>query len=322
MSSKPTRIPLSQDAHGFPMLWRDLTPLPEPLVKPTTNSHHILVVGGGVTGLITTWLLLDHGYRVTVVSKEWASWSKNQRLTSQIAGALWEYPPAVCGQHTDRISLHHSKRWSMIAYHIWNAIAADKKLSEKSGVRMKPSTFYFPVPVEEDNFQYEKMNEIMASGVRGFRRGANLLAERRVDPVHAGVDAYELMAPIIDTDVAMGWLMELVQAKGAQMRTETIQGDLLAAEAGLRQRFAADVIINCTGLAGAQVAGDRSCYPIRGGLIRVINDGADFPKVKSALVVTADAIHDANEIVFIVPRNDNILLLGGKFYELEGSNHC
>ena len=52
-------------------------------------------------------------------------------------------------------------------------------------------------------------------------------------------------------------------------------------------------------------------YPIRGGLIRVINDGSDFPKFEHALTITADAVHNSSEIVFIVPRNDNILLIGG-----------
>lgn len=40
----------------------------------------------------------------------------------------------------------------------------------------------------------------------------------------------------------------------------------------------------------------------------MINDGRDFPKINDCLAITADNV---NEIVFIVPRNDNILLLGG-----------
>lgn len=37
----------------------------------------------------------------------------------------------------------------------------------------------------------------------------------------------------------------------------------------------------------------------------------DFPKVEATLTITADAVHDSSEIVFIVPRNDKILLIGG-----------
>jgi len=283
----------------------------EPQIQPTDASPSVLIIGGGVTGLITAWVLLDRGYYVTVLAKEWASYTKDQRLTSQIAGALWEYPPAACGQHTDPISQKHSKRWCMVAYRVWEAIAADPKLSAEAGVRMKESSFFFPCPIEEDKAQLSKMNEIMKSGVRGFRRDPNLTEKYNVDPTYGAVDAYQHLAPIIDTDVCTKWLMTMVQSKGARFLTETIHGDLFHQEDELRARFGADVIVNCTGLASAEAAGDRTCYPIRGCLIRVINDGVDFPKVTSSLTIAADAVHDANGIVFIVPRNDNILLLGG-----------
>ncbi|GLI81903.1 hypothetical protein PoHVEF18_010297 [Penicillium ochrochloron] len=293
------------------VFWRDLTPYPTPLRTPTDLSPSALIIGGGVTGLVTAWTLLDKGYHVTILAKEWASYGPSQRLTSQIAGALWEFPPAVCGQHTDAISLQNSKRWCMVAYHIWDAIAASKSLSELAGVRMKCADFFFPVPIEEDPAQMSKMLEIIASGVRGFRRDPVIMDERRVNPMYGAVDAYEHLAPIIDTDVSMKFLKDLVVAKGAKLVTRTIVGDLLDQEANLLAEFGADVIINCTGLAGTELAGDKSCYPIRGGLIRVVNDGSDFPKLDAALTITADAVHDSSEIVFLVPRNDNILLIGG-----------
>ena len=46
-------------------------------------------------------------------------------------------------------------------------------------------------------------------------------------------------------------------------------------------------------------------------MIRVLNDGKSFPNVESAMTISADVARH-NEIVFIVPRNDNILLMGGK----------
>ncbi|KAI3327937.1 nucleotide-binding domain-containing protein [Xylariaceae sp. AK1471] len=290
-------------------LGRDISLLGQPLRQPSSKSPHILVVGGGVTGLVSSWVLLDRGYRVTIVSKAWVS--DEHRLTSQIAGALWEFPPAVCGQHTDAISLAHSKRWCVTAYHIWDAIASIPSLSQESGVRMMPSDFFFFDKIEKDPQQHSKMNEIMASGIRGFYRGADIIDDRGVDPSYGAVDAYELMAPIIDTDKAMHWLTELVESKGANFVTETIEDDLVDIEDSLRARFDADVIVNCAGLESYTLAGDETVYPIRGGLIRVINDGTDFPKVNAALTITADAAHSSNEIVFLVPRNDNILLIGG-----------
>jgi len=289
-------------------LGRDISLDPSPLKPATPSSPHVLVVGGGVTGLVTSWVLLDRGYRVTVVSKEWCSYTKKQRLTSQIAGALWEYPPAVCGQHTDAISLRHSKGWSLQAYDIWAAIAADPILSTAAGVRMKRSDFFFRCRVEDHPGQFKKMQEIKKSRIRGFKRDPSLIQKRGVNANYGVVDAYEHLAPIIDTDQAMYWLTGLVQRKGATLLTETLTGDLLNSEDELRERFDADVIVNATGLAGSELAGDSTCYPIRGGLIRVINDGKNFPKVNDALIIAADG---PNEIVFIVPRNDNILLLGG-----------
>ncbi|KAI0804989.1 nucleotide-binding domain-containing protein [Xylaria sp. FL0064] len=288
---------------------RDISPLKQPLRQPSSKSPHILVIGGGVVGLVSSWVLLDRGYHVTILSKAWVS--DEQRLTSQIAGALWEFPPAVCGQHTDAISLAHSKRWCMTAYHIWDAIASIPSLSQESGVRMMPSDFFFPEKIEDDPRQYAKMAEIMASGVRGFYRGSDIIDDRGVDPSYGAVDAYELLAPIIDTDKAMHWLTSLVQSKGARFVTETINEDLIKVEDSLRARFNADVIVNCTGLQSLTLAGDSTVYPIRGGLIRVLNDGTVFPKVNAALTITADAAHSSNEIVFLVPRNDNILLIGG-----------
>ena len=297
------------------VFWKDLSPSPVPLNPATPFSPRVLIVGGGVAGLVTAWTLLDKGYHVTILAKEWASFGKKQRLTSQISGALWEYPPAVCGQHTDAISLHHSRNWCMVSYHIWDAIAATPDLSRKAGVRMKPADFFFPFPIEEDPAQLSKMDEIAASGVRGFRHSSSIIQERSVNPEYGAVDAYELLSPVIDTDRAMTWLMDLVQRKGAKLVTRTIHGDLLNQEQALRAEYAADVIVNATGIAGTELAGDPTCYPIRGGLLRVINDGSDFPVIDAALSISADV---ANEIVFLVPRNDKILIGGGIAESHEG----
>ena len=57
--------------------------LPAALDVPTKR---VLVIGGGVTGLTTTWALLDAGFEVVIVSESWAP--ALPRITSQIAGAL------------------------------------------------------------------------------------------------------------------------------------------------------------------------------------------------------------------------------------------
>lgn len=199
----------------------------------------------------------------------------------------------------------------MVAYRIWDSIASDPDLAAVSGVQMKKSTFFFPCRIEEDLAQLKKMHEIQKSGVQNFYRNLDIIQELNINPAYDAVDAYRHLAPIFDTDQSMKWLMTMVQAKGGIFITRTIHGDLMDQEDNLRATFEADAIVNATGLAGTELAGDNTCYPIRGALIRVINDGKDSAKVSSALTITADAVHDSNEIVFIVPRTDNILLLGG-----------
>ncbi|KAL8652085.1 MAG: hypothetical protein Q9210_002896 [Variospora velana] len=198
----------------------------------------------------------------------------------------------------------------MVAYDIWAAIASNPSLAALAGVQMRSSRFFFPCPIEHLPAHYHKMQEIKQSGVQGFTRSPDSIHKHSIDPRYGAVDAYEHLALVIDTDRCMEWLMLLVQSKGAKIHTETIMNDLFSQEQELLNRFSADIIINCTGLSARSVAGDKTCYPLRGALIRVINDGKDFPKVESSLAITADAAQD-NEIVFIVPRNDDILLIGG-----------
>ena len=199
----------------------------------------------------------------------------------------------------------------MVAYDIWSAMASDPDLSAAAGVKVRRSTFFFPQPIEQDTKQLSKMREIKGSGVIGFRRDPDMIREFDVSSTYGAIDAYEHLAPVIDTDRCMAFLTELVRGKGATLVTEIIRGDLFSQEDFLLARFDADAIVNATGLASIELAADKSCYPYRGALLRLINDGKDFPKVDAALTITADPAHSPTEIVFILPRNDNILLLGG-----------
>ncbi|KAF2802220.1 putative D-amino acid oxidase [Mytilinidion resinicola] len=287
-------------------LWEDITPLPKPLWEPTLPR--VLVIGGGVSGLVTSWVLLDAGYPVTILASEYAIFTGSRRLTSQIAGALWEYPPAVCGAHTDPISLQSSKRWCMESYHCYSALAAFD--SAATGVSMKTSIACFPHPIAEDPVQVAKVAEMTATDIQDFRRDNGALQNVGVNmdfPIH---ECYSHLAPVIDTDRAMAWLASLVKSKGATMLIGTISGDLIQQEKALLTRFSAAAIVNASGLGSRGLGTGSTCYPLRGALLRVRNDGTDFPKLTAALSISADSSED-NEIVFLVPRGEDTLLLGG-----------
>lgn len=109
-------------------------------------------------------------YRVTVVAEQFASPVSGKRITSEIAGALWEWPPAVCGSHTDEESLERAKVWCLDSYAKFVEMAMS---AEETGVFVKQSVFYFKDKVEDTPVQLHKMNELRH--LPGFQHDENLI---------------------------------------------------------------------------------------------------------------------------------------------------
>jgi D-amino-acid oxidase len=268
----------------------------------SVRAERVLVIGAGVSGLTTALTLSRAGFEVTVVAEKEAS-----ECVSVVAGALWEWPPAVCGYHHDQISLARSKAWCMQAYEIFDDLAADPA----TGVFMRVSNFYFTHPVEESPHDLKKMREL-SSKVRGFVRDRDLAGANGVSPSYGIVDAYAHIAPMIDTDQYTGWLRRQVTGAGVDIIRTRICGRLAAQERPLRDSYGVDAIVNCTGLGAAELHGVHM-YPLRGALVRVLNDGTRIKKVEQAHCVSHDERNGGTEqdIVFIVPRGENMLVLGG-----------
>ena len=131
------------------------------------------MIGGGVVGVTSALQLLQKGYKVTVVAKEFASpVASGKCITSEIAGALWEWPPAVCGRHTDEKSLERSKVWCMDSYGKFMELAMNPK---ETGAYLRQSVFYFKDMVEDLPAQLDKMNELCH--LPGFRHDSKLIEE-------------------------------------------------------------------------------------------------------------------------------------------------
>jgi D-amino-acid oxidase len=159
-------------------------------------SPRVLVIGAGVSGLTTALCLRRRGFEVTVIADRFAP-----QVTSVVAGALWEWPPAVCGQHQDAAALKRSKAWCELSYSIFTDLARN----EATGVFMRAATFYFRRPVQDDAQQWKKMQELQ-DNVREFRHDAGLIAENGVNRQLGYQEAYQHLAPMIDTDVELNWV--------------------------------------------------------------------------------------------------------------------
>lgn len=257
----------------------------------------VVVIGAGVIGLTTALTLRRNGFPVTVVAEQFAP-----RVTSVVAGALWEWPPAVCGRHKDEASLERAKEWCAVSYAVFAELARDPA----TGVFMRPVTFYFKRPVADDPPQLRKMEEL-ATKVRGFRHDDALIAENGISPRLGLRDAYQHLAPMIDTDVYMRWLLAEVREAGCGVVQRTVSGNLLEQATRLIQEYSAALIVNCTGL-GARALGDASVFPLRGALVRIRNDGKTMQRLNQAHCVANDG---SGRFLFVVPRGEDLVVLGG-----------
>jgi D-amino-acid oxidase len=262
------------------------------------RDRSVLVVGAGVSGLTSALCLARRGCNVTIVADRFAP-----ALTSVVAGALWEWPPAACGRQQDQSNLSRAKAWSATSYAIFSGLAGDPA----TGVFLRPVNYYFRRPIAEDVFQREKMAELV-NQVRQFRHDAALLIE---NGVHAPdlCDAYSYLTPMVDTDVYLAWLLGEVERAGCRVLQRQISGSLRGQAEELKSHFGVSAIVNCAGLGARELAEDL-VTPNRGAMIRLRNDGEAMPQVTQAHCVAVDS-DDQRDFLVIVPRGHNLLLLGG-----------
>jgi D-amino-acid oxidase len=264
------------------------------------SALHALIVGAGVSGLTTALELHERGMRVTVLAEKFAP-----DIVSVVAGALWEWPPAVCGYHSDHVSLERSKEWCMVSFKRF------RELAEQGvpGVYFRTVNFYFTDTVDSDAQDLQKMQEVRAN-VPGFERLQMPVDVDEVNTEFGVVDGYRHLAPMIDTDAYMRWLLSTAQRRGISVERRRITGALRDQRPDLLAEYGADVLICCAGLGTAQLNG-ADMYPLRGALVRVKNDGRRFPRVTEAHCVSHRQGSEKQDMVFIVPRGEDTLLLGG-----------
>lgn len=261
----------------------------------------VLVIGAGVSGLTTSLCLLQHGFKVTVVAQNLAP-----AITSVVAAALWQWPPPALGEDEhDQISLTRSKEWSMTSYDYFANLAREPE----TGVFMRPVVVYFKHSVKDNPQDLERMNELREK-VYDFVHTPALITENQVNTEMGLKDAYSHLAPMVDMDVYMGWLLKQVEQADCQVLTMKISGNLKDEEEKLKKDFGVDVIVNCAGLGAIKLT-NEDMSPLRGAWIRVRNDGKTMPRITKAHWLSHDESSDNQDFIYIVPKGDNILLLGG-----------
>ncbi len=254
-----------------------------------------------MSGLTTALLLRQAGARVTVMAENFAP-----HVTSVVAGALWEWPPAVCGTHNDPTSLVRSKNWSAASYGIFSELSEN----HATGVFLRPVNFYFRKPIEQIPIELQKMNEFSGL-VDGFDRDPALIEKNGISSPGLE-DAYRFIAPMVDTDLYMRWLFHEVTRAGCQIVQERITEPLLECEEALQARFRVEFIVNCSGLGSRELARD-AVSPLRGALVRLRNTIG----LREAHCVSHESSDPDPYFVFILPRGEDRIVVGGVAEENE-----
>ena len=334
----PSRLPYSGEV--------ELSVASKPLHQPGADAKHIVVVGAGVSGLMTAWILLDQGYKVTILAEHWTNamnW-EDSRLTSQIAGALWEFPPGGCGV-TEMTKVDPGwadvpqyEEWALQSFEFYTKLMDHQggRYKAEYGLTMaKLTSFFYKKMSEHVNDKSEDKNEQKLSHIQnnstetstptegkrmtGYQRHYSdlkaVLETNGVGETYQKLlkDAYTHDAPIINTDKAMVFLMALVQNKGADV--ETVHLDKLDKESLKRLGYEPDGVINATGLGAGQLVGDTDVFPVRGAIKRMKNSNhEEFENLNQAYLVPSQIDpqneHDHVKTVFLVPRSDDILIVG------------
>ena len=87
----------------------------------------------------------------------------------------------------------------MDRYEIYSALAAEPEVGSKFGVRLRNAVSFFPVPIDEHNSECERVAEIKKHRLKGYRHDMRLLQQCNKSGEEVA-DAFEYLAPVIDTD--------------------------------------------------------------------------------------------------------------------------
>jgi D-amino-acid oxidase len=165
-------------------------------------------------------------------------------------------------------------RWSAVSYRVLAELVAEPA----AGVRLRAGRELFHRPVADPWWR--------AAVPALDRVGAD-----RLPPGYS--DGYQLTVPVVDMAMHLSWLHERLDRLGVPIRIARL--DQLAFDG-------VEVVVNCAGLGARELVGDRTLTPVRGQVVVVAQFG-----LAEWLLAQHD---DPAQLVYIVPRQDTVLLGG------------
>ncbi|RME82922.1 MAG: FAD-binding oxidoreductase [Planctomycetota bacterium] len=243
------------------------------------KEEKILVIGAGVIGLTVANLLLDQGFSVDILTKEWP-----HQTTSSKAGALWF--PFHAGPR-EKVVL-----WARKSYIIF------KELAEKKcpGVSMVPLKVLY-----ERKTILPMWQEALPEEIKVRQKSLEENKAKIVDKIIYRRE-YELEVPLVEPEPYLGHLLHEFFRKGGFLR----QQEILSFSELENKEW--PIVVNATGLASRILAKDPSVYPSKGHMVQLDQT------ISSALFDEASSHAPA----YIFPRCQGAIL-GGTVEEKEES---
>ena len=187
----------------------------------------IAVIGAGISGMSSAWLLAKEGYAVTLMAKAFSP-----DITSNKAAAFW-FP----------YHIRNDKRGIQWCHDSYNTYL---RLAQEAGTGVSIKTLLKVLRPHIADTQPAWV-EFMPTG--------SLRVQQQHDTQYAVV--YEADVPLIETQIFLPYLRNCIEALGVQI----IQQEIETFDVLLQQY---DAVVNCTGLASRSLCNDDELIPVRG----------------------------------------------------------
>jgi glycine/D-amino acid oxidase-like deaminating enzyme len=262
------------------------------LLTESEKHSRIVIVGAGVIGLCTAYKLVNLGFtNITIMAKSF------DNLTSHKAGGLFAY----MSSNPDATIANLVNNLAMESYQEYAQIARQQHPDFTQGARFLPA--YFPSRETSDLEPY------VLAGI--MQPAQDVVIDFNNGTQHDMVVYDDCI--FIDTPYMMHALKTFLEDNSVTFIQQEVT-DLFALDY--------PIIINCTGLGAAELAGDQNLYPAQGHLLLLKNQNPVDLNYMIELVYeygTTDDGMPLSRAVYLFPKkllgsaNNEIGVLGGTF---------